>query len=100
MTDDMESTIEQTIADTLRRIETSIRVGNKQTLDFEEACFYTGYSEGHMYRLTSERRIPFCKRDRKIYFNKTELDRWMTQNRIETEEEIKSRATTYVATHR
>ncbi len=95
----METAIELFTA-TLQRIETFIRIGNKQTLEFSEACLYTGYSEGHMYRLTSEKRIPHSKRDRKIYFDKAELDHWLTANRIETEAELQSRASTYVATHK
>lgn len=95
----MEEVIKQ-FNDHLAKIEIFVRIGNKRILDFEEACAYTGYSEGHMYRLTSERRIPHSKRDRKIYFDKKELDHWMTENKIKTEADINSKAATYVSTHK
>lgn len=83
----------------LERIEKLTLIGAKNTLDLQEAVLYTGYSEGHIYRLTSERRIPHFKESRKLYFDKKELDAWMQKQRILTVDEIDSKASTYVATH-
>jgi excisionase family DNA binding protein len=83
----------------LDRIEQLTLIGAKNTLDLEEAALYTGYSKGQLYRLTSGRQIPHYKQSRKLYFSKTELDRWMQENRIATNSEIDSMASTYVATH-
>lgn len=81
----------------LSKIELFVRIGNKNVLEFEEACVYTGYSKGHLYRLTSEHNIPHYKKERKIYFNKSELDRWMLQCRVKTNEEIDNEAATYLS---
>jgi excisionase family DNA binding protein len=83
----------------LERIEKLTLIGAKNTLDLQEAVLYTGYSEGHIYRLTSERRIPHFKESRKLYFDKKELDAWMQKQRVLTVDEIDSKASTYVATH-
>ena len=75
-------------------------ISSKTVLDFEETILFTGLSKGHLYRLTSNRQIPYFKKNRKLYFKKSELEEWMLERRIPTEEEIQSQATTYLATHK
>lgn len=75
-------------------------IGSKTVLDIEEAALFTGLSVGHIYRLTSGRKIPHFKKQRKLYFKKTELEAWMLDTKILTDDEIQSKASTYVATHK
>ena len=83
----------------LDRIEQLTLIGAKNTLDLTEAALYTGFSTGHLYRLTSNREIPHFKQSRKLYFSKAALDEWMQSHPVQTKAEIESRAATYVATH-
>lgn len=92
--------LDKRITDTLDRIETYVRIGNKQVLTLEEACLYTGYSRGHLYRLTSDNMIPHSKQGRTLFFDKDELNQWLTKNRVATAADIDSRAATYLATHK
>lgn len=87
------------IADRLDRLEALTLLGVKNTLDIDEAALYTGYSKGHLYRLTCSRRIPHSKRDRKLYFDKAELDAWLTAERIPTQAQTEAAAATYVSIH-
>lgn len=73
---------------------------NKPTLDLDEAVAYTRYSKGYLYRLTSEKKIPHCKRGRKIFFDRAKLDEWLKETPIKTQEEIESEAQTYCSTHK
>ena len=73
---------------------------SKKGLLPEINILFTGLSKGHLYRLTSNRQIPYFKKNRKLYFKKSELEEWMLERRIPTEEEIQSQATTYLATHK
>ena len=50
----------------LDRIERLALIGAKATLDLTEASLYTGMSTGHLYRLTSQRGIPYYKKNRKL----------------------------------
>lgn len=90
----------QDLSDKLDRIESLTLIGAKNSLDLDEAVLFTGFSKGHLYRLTSEKRIPHFKKSRKLYFKKTELENWMLEQKILTEDEIQSKASTYVATHK
>ena len=63
----------QDLSDKLDRIESLTLIGAKNILDLDEAVLFTGFSKGHLYRMTSEKRIPHFKKSRKLYFKKTEL---------------------------
>ena len=90
----------QTIDTRLNRIERLTLIGAKAVLDLDDAVLFTGFSKGHLYRLTSERQIPHYKKIRKLYFKKTELEAWMLEDKVQTAEDIESQATTYVVTHK
>ena len=93
------------MADSLARIEQLLvqqqtMTFNKDTLDLDEAAAYTKYSKGYLYHLTSERRIPHCKRGRKIYFDKERLDSWLKLHPIKSDAELASEAETYCVTRK
>lgn len=83
----------------LDRIERLTLLATKPVLDITEAALFTGFSVGHLYRLTSSKEIPHYKKDRKLYFKKSELEEWMLENRILTNEEIDAQAQTYILRH-
>lgn len=82
------------------RLERAARLGNKEVLDIEEAAMLTGYKVKGIYEMTSQRRIPHYKKNGKLYFKKSELEAWMTEQKVLTEAEIRGRAVTYSATHK
>ena len=87
----MEITLEQ-LNEKIDNLSRLTLISSKTVLDFEETILFTGLSKGHLYRLTSNREIP--------YFKKSELEEWMLDQRIPTKNEIQSQATTYLATHK
>ena len=94
----MEADRLKLIDERLERIEKMLWA-QKTVLDLDEAVLYTGYSRGYLYKLTSTRQIPHFKKARKLFFNRSELDDWLQEQRIKTDEEIDSEATTYCKTH-
>ncbi len=86
------------ITERLDRIERLTLLGVKTVLDIDEAALLTGFSTGHLYRLTSGKQIPHYKKNRKVYFNKPELEAWLLDRRVLSEAEIQAKATTYTAT--
>ena len=88
------------LSEQLGRVERLAAISAKPVLDLDEAALFTGFSKGHIYRLTSERQIPHYKKSRKLYFKKTELEAWLLEDRVLTVAELDSRATTYVTTHK
>jgi excisionase family DNA binding protein len=86
----------QSIDDRLRNIEILL-LSQKTVLNFDEVAAYTGLSKSHLYKLTSTGGIPCYKpHGKQIYFDKTEIDGWLLQNRKATNDEIDSQAATFI----
>lgn len=76
----------------LERIERLTLLSAKPILDIEEAAWFTGYSREYLYQLAFNRRIPHYKCGKMLRFKKSELEEWMTSERIPTENEISAQA--------
>ena len=96
----MADTTLQDLSNKLDHIAELTLIGSKTVLNIDEAALFTGLSVGHIYRLTSGKKIPHFKKQRKLYFKKAELEAWMLDTKIFTDGEIQGKASTYVATHK
>ncbi|NOT13043.1 MAG: helix-turn-helix domain-containing protein [Methylococcaceae bacterium] len=88
-----------TLQDVIQKIDilTNAVLSNKQTLSIEEAAIYTALSVSYLYKLTSTQQIPHFKpRGKIIYFDRSELDEWLRQNRVKTTDEIHAAAMDHV----
>lgn len=94
----MAATLEE-LSLKLDRIGELALISAKTVLDLNEASLFTGFSTGHLYRLTSGREIPHFKKNRKLYFKKSDLEAWLCAERVLTVKEINNRAATFAATH-
>ena len=84
----------------LDRIEKLVRVGAKEVLNVEEASLMLRVSKSRVYHLVSSREIPHYKNGKNVLFKKSEIEEWLLRDRIPTNNEIDSKAATYVATHK
>ena len=65
----------------------------KDVLTLEEAALFMGISKSTLYKMTHKHELPYYRPNGKlIYFEKSELVKWMLQNRSMTEDEIKEAA--------
>lgn len=80
-------------------IEDAIKMAGlatKEVLNFDEAALFAGFSKSHLYKLTSGGKIPHYKPMGKMcYFNRGELEVWLQQNRVSTNDEIESQAAAF-----
>lgn len=84
------------IKDQLSRME-MLLLSQKSVLTFAECCLYTGWSESHLYKLTSGRIIPHSKPGGKdIFFSRAEIDKWLLKNPVKTDQEIRQEASSYI----
>jgi len=69
----------------------------KEVLNFTETALYLDVSHSHLYKLTSSGKIPFHKpNNKRLYFNRRELDTWLMQNRHNTIAETEAKASEYL----
>ena len=71
---------------------------SKDVLTLEEAAIFMGISKSSLYKMTHKHEIPFYRPNGKlIYFEKSELLKWMRQNRSMSEEEINVTAVNHLS---
>ena len=94
----IESLLEATHLDKLTAIE-SLLEGTHQVKPrtLVEAAKFLDLSQSHLYKLTSERKIPHFKPNgKKIYFDESELVQWLKRNPARTQEETEEKAASYI----
>jgi len=68
----------------IRKIRQAILMNFKEDLTLVEVAMYTGFSIGHIHKLTSQQKIAHHKPGKKVCFiRKTDLIAYLRQNRIE-----------------
>ena len=85
------------IEERLDRIERLVIIGSKEVLNTSEVAMMLNVAVQTVRNMMHERAIPYYKRGGKAFFKKSEIEDWMLQERIPTNDEIKSQAATYAA---
>lgn len=71
----------------------------KNVLTLEDVTLLTGLSKSYLYKLTCTKQIPYYRPNGKqIYFDRSEIEAWMKQNRVATESEVEQKAANYIST--
>lgn len=70
----------------------------KQVLDLKGFCELYGYRPQTVYKLTSQGKIPFSRRGKKLYFDKAKIDEWLLENSngYMPEKEVNQHVTDYL----
>lgn len=86
----------QSIDERLTNIE-NLLLSQKTVLNLDEVAEFTGLSKSHLYKLTSKGKIPHYKPNGKyIFFERTQIEKWLLSNRVKTTDEIDAEASAYV----
>lgn len=87
---------ESEIIERLKRIEYNSLLAAKNVLVIDDVALLTNMSKSYLYSLTSKNKIPFYRPNGKqIYFDKSEIENWLKQNRVSTIDENKAMAESY-----
>ena len=89
-----------TVLKELQELKSLTLLGAKQALTMTEAALFTGLSKSHLYKLVCYKHIPHYKGGggKLTYFDKDELNGWMLNRRIKTNEELEAEAVNYCVT--
>lgn len=72
----------------------------KEIFNLDEAAMYIGVSKSNLYKMTAYRKIPHYKpAGRYIYFERAELDNWIREGAVKTEEQLNDQANAYTMTN-
>jgi predicted DNA-binding transcriptional regulator AlpA len=64
----------------LERIE-KLLGANKEILNLEDLCLFTGLSASYFYKQTSQGKIPHFVRAKHLWFDREEIIAWLKENR-------------------
>ena len=68
----------------------------KMYFTLKELSEFTGFKESYIYKLTSQRKIPYYKPfGKKNFFKVAEIQEMFNSNRVSTMDELESDAVTY-----
>jgi len=70
---------------------------NDKPLSIKEAGEFLNLARQTIYGLTSKNLIPFSKRGKKLYFNKSELIQWLSEGKNKSISEIEIEANNYTS---
>lgn len=85
---ELEALIQQSVRKVINEGKMQPPEGSKEILSITEAGTYLNLAKQTLYGFTSKNLIPFIKRGKKLYFRKSDLDRWLMQGKQLTKEEI------------
>lgn len=93
--------MDEEIKQQLDRIEQYSMIAAKNVLNIKEASFILGLSEQSIRNKARNHEISCYRPNHNtLYFKKSELEDWMTQNRSKSMAEIESEAEVYCVTHK
>ena len=90
----------QEIMQELQKIKQATLLSGKAVITLPEFATLAGVSESYAYKLVHRKEVPHYKRNggKLLYFSKKEVEDWMLENRVPTDDEVESAAATHVAT--
>jgi excisionase family DNA binding protein len=88
--------MEQDLENRISKLESSLFL-IKSILSFDEASEFLNLSKSYLYKLTSSGQIPHYKPQGKmLYFEKSELENWLRQNPVKTNQQVMREAEAYL----
>jgi len=91
----------QNISTQLEELKSILTQQHEKPLCFQEAATYLNVSKSYLYKLTCFNKIPHYKPNgKKIYFAKSDLDKWILRNRVLSIDEINTKANNYINKNR
>ena len=85
------------ILEKLNRIERLLVDSTKEILNVEDLINYTGYKRSYIYKLVHNNILPYSKPNGKtLFFQKSEIDSWLLQNKSRSISQIEDQANDYV----
>ena len=94
-----EAEFKQFLRESLLEIINELGISSKpevrDILDIKQASDFLRLKLNTLYEKTSQKMIPHFKKGNKLYFNRAELQAWVTGGKVKTTDELQSEASSY-----
>ena len=89
--DELERMIRASLKEVLSEVKEVKQTTEDEFLDLQGAAKYLKLKVTTIYGYTSQSQIPFIKRGKKLYFEKSKLEEWLKEGKHESISEIHKR---------
>jgi excisionase family DNA binding protein len=72
----------------LLEIEKLLKLGTDEVFDIEAAAKFLKTTKSTIYQYVFNRKIPFYKPNKRLYFSKLSLMEWLQEHKVKTVEEL------------
>jgi len=72
----------------LLEIEKLLKLGSDEIFDIEAAATFLKTTKNTIYQYVFNRKIPFYKPNKRLYFSKLSLMEWLQEHKVKTVEEL------------
>jgi excisionase family DNA binding protein len=93
--DEFKNFLKKSLAEILPELLSDARKSLPDILDIKQAAEFLKLKINTLYEKTSRRLVPFFKKGNKLYFRKDELQQWIQNGKVKTQDEIQSEAASY-----
>lgn len=98
--EDFKKLLRETVKEVLKEGVHQVKDNLPEILNVKEAANFLRLKLNTLYEKTSRKLIPHFKRGNKLYFRKPELESWIKDGKVKTQDEIEGEAVTYALTNR
>lgn len=71
-----------------RSIDALLNNQVSDVMNIDQCLQMTGFSRALLYKMTSNKEIPHYKKGRFLFFNRSEIEAWLLEDRVKTQEEL------------
>ena len=94
---DLLDLIKKGVREALNEIQPERSAPADELLDLSAAAQFLMIAEQTLYTHTSQRKIGFLKKGKKLYFRRNDLEKWLESGRRKSVEEIASDAQSFIS---
>jgi excisionase family DNA binding protein len=88
--------MEEKILQEIEELKSLTLLAAKSVLTIDDVALLTGISKSTLYKMTCKKQLPHYKPNSKLlFFDRSEIEAWAKQNRINTEHEAAEQAEAY-----
>ena len=93
--EEFKNFLTKSLSEILPKLLSDTRNSLPDILDIKQAAEFLKLKINTLYEKTSRRLVPFFKKGNKLYFRKDELQQWIQDGKVKTQDELQAEAVSY-----
>lgn len=78
---ELKQLIKSSLFESIKELDLKGKISAEKLLTIKEASVFLNLAQQTLYGFTSQRKIPFIKKGKKLYFNRIDLEKWLNEGK-------------------